>query len=204
MITTIGSLVQETTNRLRWLLATGLYISGCIGTSLILGAALGWLGYALPITSGGVVNTLARSMVGILAIGYALSDMNFVRLPRPYIMFAVPLAWWQRWRPYGAALAYGAALGVGLTTYVLFTGVYFLFAWCFVQGNPAYGAVLMGTYGVARALTILPGTWYVFRSRCATSAFERQDRILDQNARARMIIGLVMGLLGTGIIFSVL
>lgn len=204
MISTIGSLVQETTNRLRWLLATGLYISGCMGTSLILGSVLGWLGHFLPITSVHSINVLVQSLVGILAIGYALSDMNFMRLPRPYILFAVPLAWWRRWRPYGAALAYGAALGVGLTTYVSFAGVYFLLAWCFVQGNPAYGAALMGTYGVARALTILPGTWYVFRSRCATSALECQDRILEQQERARMIIASVMILLGTGIVFSVL
>lgn len=204
MIATIGSLVQETTNRLRWLLATVLYVSGCIGTALILGTILGWLGHVLPFTNERGVNVLAQSLIGILAIGYALSDMNFVRLPRPYIMFAVPLSWWQRWRPYGAALAYGAALGLGLTTYVLFAGVYFLFVWCFIQGNPAYGAMLMGTYGAARALTILPGTWYVFRSRCATSTLERQDWILDQNGRVRMMIALVMVLLGTGILFSVL
>ena len=204
MISTIGSLVQETTNRLKWILATGLYIGGCIGTSLIVGTVLGWLGQTLRIPSLPVIHLLAQSLGGILAIGYALSDMNFVRLPRPYLMFAVPLSWWQRWKPYGAALAYGAALGIGLTTYILLAGVYFLFAWCFVQGNPVYGAVLMGTYGVARALTILPGTWYVFRPRCTASALERQDQILAQNERARTMIAFVMVLLGTGIVFSVL
>src|SRR5260370_12598356 len=85
MISTIGSLVQETTSRLRWLLATGLYISGCIGTSLIVGTVLGWLGHFLPLTSVHGVNVLAQSLVGILAIGCALSDMNFMCLPRPYI-----------------------------------------------------------------------------------------------------------------------
>ena len=45
MICTIGSLVQETSNRWRWLLSVSLFTIACLGSSMLLGALLGALGY---------------------------------------------------------------------------------------------------------------------------------------------------------------
>jgi hypothetical protein len=177
MIGTIGSLVEEATDRRRWPLATSLYIAACLGTAMLLGAAfgiIGQLGGRVVCASGrcpGAAGTWVVGMlvVGILAIAYAASDVGLVSLPRPTLMPAVPVTWWRLWRPYGAALAYGAALGLGLTTRIHFGAFYVLCALAVVQGDPGRGALLMGTYGAARALVLLPASWGAYRHRGAVA-----------------------------------
>jgi sulfite exporter TauE/SafE len=173
MIGTIGFLVQDTSNRRRWrvwLLATSLYTLACLGSALLLGALLGALGrlvQSLALASGLHLPVAHADiwLVGVLALAYAASDAGWPRLPRPILMAAVPITWWRAWRPYGAALAYGAALGAGVFTRVPFGAFYVLCAWCASRGDPVYGALLMGAYGAARALVMFPASWGVYRHR---------------------------------------
>src|SRR6185437_9008521 len=173
MIMTIGSLVQETSNRRRWIIAASLYTTSCAATALLFGAVLGGIGAlvrqamcglfgSLTCAPSSKATSLGTGVVGALAVAYALSDLGYLRLPRPMVMYAVPVTWWRRWRPYGAALAYGAALGVGLTTRIPFGAYYVLCAWCLVQGNVLYGMALLGTYGLARALILVPASSRVY------------------------------------------
>lgn len=216
MIGTIGSLVQETSTRWRWLMATGLYTVGCVSTSLLLGALLGTLGYLVRrvvySTSHYVPHAWLGTglvLVGLLAVAYAVSDVGWIRLPRPHVMHAVPVTWWRRWKPYGAALAYGAALGVGLTTYISFGAYYVLCAWCVLQGNPGYGAMLMGTYGAARALVLIPASWGVYchhtASECHRAVSDgRIDRLAANFERARSISAATLMAFGALVILSAL
>ena len=48
---------------------------------------------------------------------------------------------------------------LGIMTRVPFWGFYVLCVWCVLKGNPLYGAVLLGTYGLLRALVLLPVSW---------------------------------------------
>ncbi len=174
MIGTIGFLVQETSNRWCWLLSASLYTIACIGTATLLGTVLGMLGHLLRSWLHGSVVFLAFPQlgimfVGLLAIAYAVSDVGLLRLPRPILRQAVPITWWRWWKPYGAALAYGAALGIGVMTRIPFGAFYVLCAWCIVKGDVAYGALLMGTYGAARALMIFPASWGLYCHRNATT-----------------------------------
>jgi sulfite exporter TauE/SafE len=168
MIGTIGSLVQETSSRLRWLGASLLYTLGCVCTAALLGLGLGALGGVLRAAMHAALPSLAiphagAAIVVVVALAYAASDLGCFALPRPILMPAVPLRWWRRWEPYGAALAYGAALGLGVTTRIWFGAFYALCAWCLVLGDPLRGALVMGTYGAARALTMFPASWGVAR-----------------------------------------
>lgn len=170
MIGTIGVLVQDTSNRWRWLLSASLYTVACVGTATLLGAALGMLGHLLQNWLHGslVFSAFPQAgivFVGLLAIAYAISDVGLLRLPRPILRYAVPISWWRWWKPYGAALAYGAALGIGVMTRIPFGAFYVLCAWCVVKGDVAYGALLMGTYGAARALMIFPASWGLYCHR---------------------------------------
>jgi hypothetical protein len=148
MIRTIGSLVQEPFNTKRWLFATSLYTLACISTSILLGASLSSIGMMVhSLISMVDQHVLFRTniedaLIGGLAIAYALSDMGLFRLPRPTLMNAVPVTWWRWWRPYGGALAYGAALGLGVTTRIQFGAFYILCIWCMFKGNLLYGAIL--------------------------------------------------------------
>src|SRR6266568_2305310 len=106
MIETIGSLVQETSNRWRWLLSASLYTIACLGTAMLLGTILGALGHLIRgWVHGAAVYALfphaGAWLIGLLALAYAVSDVGLLRLPRPTLRQAVPITWWRWWRPYG-------------------------------------------------------------------------------------------------------
>lgn len=226
MIATIGSLVQETSTRWRWVRATGLYIVGCAATSALLGTLLGSTGSIIqravcgsvgacrslgvssaagaPVAEGAPVpSTLSMLVVGGLAIAYALSDAGFVRLPRPHVMYAVPVTWWRWWQPYGGALAYGAALGLGFTTYIHFGAFYVLCVWSLFMANSAYGALLLGVYGVARALALLPASYGVYcRPGAADQAHHRLVTLLDNLRRIRTAVAGALILFGVYLALS--
>jgi len=204
MIATIGSLVQETSHRLRWILASSLYTAACASTSLLLGVVLSELGkgtrQVVCAAAGSCVQPSAwmaggAALVGVLAFAYAAADTGLIHLPRPYLMAAVPVTWWRRWRPYGGALAYGAALGLGFTTRIQLGAFYVICAWCVVRADVGYGALIMGTYGVARALTMFPVSWGVYRDDGTSE--RRIDGLLARIWQARAVVAVILAAFGT-------
>jgi hypothetical protein len=137
--------------------------------------------------------------VGFLAIAYAASDLGLIRLPRPTVMDRVPATWWQKWKPYKAALVYGGALGLGVTTQIAFSAFYILCAWCLVNGNVAYGALLMATYGTARAFVLLPVSWRIYRD---AHSHERLGWLLSKVSVARDIQAMLLVIFGVQLFFS--
>ena len=200
MIGTIGSLVEEASDRRRWPLAAGLYTAACLATAALLGAALGAVGYLVrgPVCGGAGSPGLPSAgawVVGVLAVAYAASDVGLVRLPRPTLMHAVPVTWWRRWRPYGAALAYGGALGLGLTTRIHFGAFYVLCAVSVLTGEAGYGALLMGTYGAARGLVLFPASWGAYRHRGAVAEWLAASPYLDLG-RAQRVAAVALAAFG--------
>lgn len=55
------------------------------------------------------------------------------------------------WEP----LAWGLELGQGWTTHIEFYGYYALVAWALLTGEPARGAIVLGSYGLGRGLSVL-------------------------------------------------
>lgn len=193
MIGTIGSLVQEASSRSRWLTSASLYSLACVSTSVLLGALLatagGWLARLVP--EGRMLpwpSSRAEGLIGIIAVAYAFSDAGLIRLPHPNVMSAVPVTWWRWWGPRRAALAYGAALGLGVTTRIPFGAFYVLCAWCVLGTDPLYGALLMGTYGASRALVIFPASWGIRRYRTSASEFLSScSRFLDPQLAQKVL-----------------
>ena len=205
MIGTIGSLVQETPNRWRWLLSASLYTLACLSTAMLLGTTLSILGHYLRgwLYGTAVYRALPHTgtwLIGLLALAYAVSDVGLLWLPRPTLRQAVPITWWRWWRPYGAALAYGAALGLGVMTRIPFGAFYVLCAWCALKGDPAYGALLMGTYGAARALMIFPASWGLYCHRTAITRWFSGP--LFNLWRAQRILAVALIMFGTLILVS--
>lgn len=200
MIGTIGSLVKETSDRRHWPLAFGLYAAACMGAAALLGAAFGATGRLArglaSATGGGAWLPLAGGwLIGTLAIAYAFADLGLIRLPRPTLMQAVPVTWWRRWRPYGAALAYGAALGLGLTTRIHFGAFYVLCALTIMQGEPGRGALLFGTYGAARALVLAPASWGAYRHQGPVAEWLSTSPYFDLG-RAQRALAVVLAAFG--------
>lgn len=207
MISTIGSLVQETSIRLRWFIATTLYIGACLSTSLLLGMLLSSFGLFLQHISCsasvcGPLSFIETALIGIMAVAYAFSDVGIFCLPRPKLMYAIPVTWWRSWRPYGAAVAYGAALGLGVMTRVQFGAFYVLCLLCILKGDIAYGAALMGTYGAARALMLIPASCGVYLQRTGSEA--RLQRILNSIGNAKLIVAVALILFGAHVLASLL
>ena len=205
MIGTIGSLVQETSNRWRWLLSASLYTLACVGTAMLLGTTLGTLGYLMrSLLHGSAVYAAFPHMetwlIGLLALAYAASDIGLLPMPRPVLMKAVPITWWRWWSPYGAALAYGAALGLGVMTRIPFGAFYVLCAWCVLKGDATYGALLMGTYGAARALVLLPVSWGLYCQRVPITKWGTSP--LFNQWRAQQILAIVLIMFGTLVLVS--
>jgi sulfite exporter TauE/SafE len=196
MIGTIGSLVQETANRRRWLVSASLYTVACLSTATLLGATLGAAGHLVsPVHGAALYASLPEWgawVVGLLALAYALSDVGVMPLPRPALREAVPITWWRWWRPYGAALAYGAALGLGVMTRIPFGAFYVLCVWCVLKGDAMYGAMVMGTYGAARALVMFPASWGVYRHRGALTAWLRSPLFDVGRAQRILAVALIM------------
>ena len=206
MIGTIGSLVEEASDRRRWPLAAGLYAAACLATAALLGAALGAVGHLVrgPVCGGAGCPGLPSAgawVVGVLAVAYAASDVGLVRLPRPTLMHAVPVTWWRRWRSYGAALAYGGALGLGLTTRIHFGAFYVLCAVSVLTGEVGYGALLMGTYGAARALALVPASWGVYRHRGASAEWLASSPYFDLG-RAQRALAVALAAFGAQVLVA--
>ena len=207
MIRTIGSLVQEPLNKKCWFFATSLYVLACIGTSILLGASLSGVGILVhAVVSRIDQHVLLRTniediVLGGLAIAYALSDSGFFRLPHPTLMNAVPVTWWRWWRPYGGALAYGAALGLGVTTRIHFGAFYILCIWCMFKGNLFYGAALMGVYGAARALLLFPISRYIYGGSCA-NVESPLLRLTTSLETAKVVVACVLIVFGTYIVVA--
>ena len=203
MIGTIGSLVQETSDRWRWLLSAGLYTVACLSTAMLLGATLGSLGHLIRTwVHGTAFPHVGVWLIGLLALAYAVSDVGLLRLPRPTLRQAVPITWWRWWRPYGAALAYGAALGLGVMTRIPFGAFYVLCAWCVLKGDPMYGALLMGSYGAVRALVIFPASWGLYCHRTAITEWFSSP--LFNLWRAQRVLAVALIMFGTLVLVSAL
>jgi hypothetical protein len=205
MIGTIGALVQDTSNRWRWLLSASLYTFACLSTAMLLGTLLGALGHLLRtwiqgMTVSGPLPPMGAWLIGLLALAYAVSDVGLLPLPRPTLSKAVPITWWRRWGPYGGALAYGGALGLGVMTRIPFGAFYVLCACCLLKGDATYGALLMGTYGAARALVLLPTSWGLYCSR--TPITEWCTSPLFNQWRAQWIVAVVLIMFGTLVLMS--
>jgi hypothetical protein len=222
MICTIGSLVQETITRKRWLVSATLYTLACVCTSLAFGALLGGIGAAMHAGLSVLTCTASTCMpalswrvtggvlVGLVAIAYAASDLGLLSLPRPVVMRAVPVTWWRWWQPYGAALAYGAALGLGVTTRMHVSAFYALCAWSIVVGSPRYGALVLGTYGAARALVMFPVSWGVYcvgtvgvaSATRAQQSERRIDMLLGRFQLARSVVAIVAACFGAALLMQ--
>lgn len=205
MIGTIGALVQDASNRWRWLLSASLYTIACLGTATLLGMTLGALGHFLRVwTQGGTIGAtsphLGAWLIGLLSLSYAVSDVGLLRLPRPTLTKAVPITWWRWWRPYGAALAYGAALGLGIMTRIPFGAFYVLCTWCVLKGDATYGALLMGTYGAVRALVLFPVSWGLNCQR--TPITEWCTSPLFNLWRAKQVLAVALIMFGTLVFIS--
>ncbi len=89
----------------------------------------------------------------------------------------------------GAAFAWGVDLGQGWTTRIELVGYYGIASWALLIGGPLHGAMVMGAFGLSRALpAVVAGT--ISDNGDAWHTYERRARVIRCiNAMAISVAG---------------
>ncbi len=111
------------------------------GVLELLGPMSAKMGFAVVLYSG----------LGLLAIGYALSELGVIRLPSLTARITGPNLPDQE-QPYRRALVLGSTFGAGLGIGCPMPQYYIILGWVVAAANPLFGAVLLGSYGLGRVL----------------------------------------------------
>jgi hypothetical protein len=133
-------------------IAISVHVVGYITGAGLLGLLLTVVGRDL--TDGGLSRPWLTGVLALVALAYALREVNLLPLWRPELRRQVPAAWRFRLRPRLLSLAYGLELGVGLTTFVPSATYYVLLCWVFLQGS-FIGVPTLMLFGVGRALPFI-------------------------------------------------
>ena len=147
MVETITPVVYG--GRVRWATALALHAVGAAMTAALFGAALGIAGRLLE-APWGRAGALALAAVAAL---YALGEVSRLTVAVPQLRRQVP-DWWREYFSWPvAATLYGAGLGIGFFTYVSHGTLVAVSLAAFASGDPAFGAVVVGTFGLARGMS---------------------------------------------------
>ena len=125
------------------------------------------------------------SGLGVVAIGYALSELGLFSLPSLFGRVTGPDLPDQD-RPYRRAVVLGSTFGAGLGIGCPMPTYYIILGWAVAAANPLYGAILLGVYGLGRVVPavalgalIVAGTDRRTVSRGMTSFREKTSGITN-------------------------
>lgn len=135
---------------------TLLFLAASAVPLAAVGVALGFAGAGIlellePTSAKMGFAIVLYTALGVLAIGYALSELGFLHLPSLFGRVTGPDLPDQG-QPYRRALALGSTFGAGLGIGCPMPQYYVLLGWVVAAANPLYGAVLLGVYGLGRVL----------------------------------------------------
>jgi cytochrome c biogenesis protein CcdA len=125
----------------------------------VLGLSLGFGGDAVldllePKSAKLTLAVVLYSTLGVVAIGYALTELGVFRFPSLLGRVRGPALPDDR-RPYLRAVVLGGTFGAGLGIGCPMPQYYIILGWAVAAANPAYGAALLGSYGLGRVLPAL-------------------------------------------------
>lgn len=131
------------------------WLIGHVAGGGLLGALLGWLGHVLP-----EWRTAVLVLTAAVCLAYGLGHVALLRLPLPNLPRQVPRGWMCALPWNVVALGYGFQLGCAVATRITIASVYPVLALAFVLGSPVQGALILGVFGLARAiLPAVVGPW---------------------------------------------
>ena len=191
MVETITPVVHG--GRVRWARGVALHVLGATLTAAAFGAALGAIGALLGAPWG---RAGALAIAGLAAV-YAVGELPRLDVAVPQLRRQVPDWWRTYFSPSVAAFLYGAGLGVGFLTFLTHGTFVVVAAAALAIGDPAWGALVVGAFGIARGVTAIAS------SSVTTSDEGREliDRLVDRSDRSRHLAnGLAMlGLASLGL-----
>jgi hypothetical protein len=148
MVETITPVVHG--GRGRWIRGVALHILGATSTAALFGAVLGAVGSLL----GAPWGRAGAVAVGVVALVYALGELPKLTVAVPQLRRQVPDWWRTYFGPSVASFLYGAGLGVGFLTFLAHGTLVVVAAAALAIGDPVWGAVIIGAFGLARGAAI--------------------------------------------------
>jgi sulfite exporter TauE/SafE len=150
MLTSITPL-GERSRGFSWRLTASAFALGAIGGGVATGAACGLLGSLLGLGD----SARAGAAAAVLALALVLDGPRSpLRLPTSRRQ--VNEDWLGRYRGWVYGVAFGAQLGAGVATIVTTAAVYATWLIAVISGAPLIGAAVGGTFGLVRAVSLLP------------------------------------------------
>ena len=134
----------------RWGITVSAYLVGSAVGGAALGAALGWIGSPLALSSSARLWVLGVA----IAIGVVF-DVGIAGLQVPTTHRQVDETWRSQYRGWVWGLTFGVQLALGVVTVVTTALVYVTWLATLVAGSAAGGALIGLAFGMARALPIL-------------------------------------------------
>lgn len=151
MLSSIHPLGERTRNN-RWGMTALYYLTGSLLGGVAIGAAsggVGWLGL-----QWWTPTPLTTAMTIFVIVGAALfADLIGLRLPT--IHRQVNEDWLALYRSWVYGGGFGFQLGLGIVTIVITAATYAMVALAVLSASPLDGAIIGGTFGLARGLPIL-------------------------------------------------
>jgi sulfite exporter TauE/SafE len=169
------------------------YVAGSVAGGLFAGAILGIVGQV--ILGGGLGETAGGAALAALALTYSVAEARLLLVPIPQVNRQVR----QRRhlhdsRPNALAFGYGVGLGAGVLTHMTTASSFLVAAAVVAGGEPATGAAVMGTFGLARSAPLLlvdPGA-----ARGETSLAAATDAIFAWESVVHLLNALALAFAG--------
>jgi hypothetical protein len=153
MLGSITPLGERSRNR-RWGVTVTAYLIGSTAGGILIGAALGGLGSALPDPGSRGVAVRLALLAAATAVGLAMdAGMGGLRLPTVHRQ--VNQDWIAHYRGWVVGVGFGVQLGLGVVTIVTTSTVYVMLLAALLSGGVAPGMVIAGTFGLLRAAVVL-------------------------------------------------
>ncbi len=125
--------------------------------------------------------------LGVIAFGYALREMGWLRLPVPGRDWQVPASW-VRHGFYRSAAIFGGTVGFGVFTRIPYASMPILLGWLLVSGNVPLGLVTGIVYGALRALSIYSSA----ASQETEQLVKLNQRLMALTPAAHQVTGLAL------------
>jgi sulfite exporter TauE/SafE len=135
----------------RWLRIVVLYTVGGMLSSSSVGSVLGW--------TGRVISSHASRQglwggFALCVLILALRDLRLISFDLPQRRVQAPYEWLHRFEFGSVYFMWGLNIGVGLSTFIEFSGLYAVIAAAIISGSAFFGGSLMLFYWLGRALPV--------------------------------------------------
>jgi hypothetical protein len=135
-----------------WMPTLAAHAVGYIAGALVLGGALGFIGYSLGL---GAYLSYTLPILAALLVLYGAHQFGFLRVPYPQRRCQVPHDARQRFPKWAIGLIYGFSLGLNYLTYVQTPLLYAVTGAALFSGSVAFGIGIFLIFNLGRFLPVM-------------------------------------------------